>query len=122
MKKVLLVEDDPFIRDLTSIKLTENSYAVSVASDGESVMVLVAENEPDIILLDIDLPGMSGLDVLAQLKHSEKFRSIPVIIFSNNDNEDIKKQAEELGIAGFYIKVSTAFEDLLSQIKTVLKE
>ncbi len=119
MKKVLLVEDDPFIRDLTSIKLTEQSYAVSVASDGESVLDLVKKEMPDVILLDLDLPGMTGLEVLRQLKTNADFKDIPVIIFSNNDDEQTKKEATELGMDGFFIKVSTAFEDLLTHIKSV---
>lgn len=122
MKKVLLVEDDPFIRDLTSIKLTEHAFAVLVASDGETALEQVEKETPDIILLDIDLPGISGLEVLRKLKESDAHRSIPVMIFSNNDSEEIKKEARDLGIAGFYIKVSTTFEDLVAQIKTVIKE
>ena len=119
MKKVLLVEDDPFIRDLTSIKLTQSSYAVSVAADGESVIDMVKEEHPDVILLDLDLPGLSGLDVLAQLKADEKYTEIPVIIFSNNDDAEIKKKASDLGMAGFFIKASTAFEDLLTRIQEI---
>lgn len=119
MKKVLLVEDDPFIRDLTSIKLTEQSYAVLVASDGESVLELVKKEMPDVILLDLDLPGMTGIEVLRQLKTDAGLKDIPVIIFSNNDDEQVRKEATELGMAGFFIKVSTAFEDLLTHIKKV---
>jgi CheY-like chemotaxis protein len=122
MKKVLLVEDDPFIRDLTSIKLTEQSYAVSVASDGESVLESVHKDVPDVILLDLDLPGMTGLEVLRRLKGDPDLKDIPVNIFSNNDDEQTKKEATQLGTAGFFVKVSTAFEDLLAHIKEVTQQ
>lgn len=122
MKKVLLVEDDPFIRDITSIKLTEQSYSVSVASDGESVIPLIKSETPDLVLLDLDLPDVPGLEILRRMKEDDSMKNIPVIIFSNNDDPETKQKALELGTAGFFTKVSTAFDDLLSHIKTVIPE
>lgn len=119
MKKVLLVEDDPFIRDLTSIKLTEHSYSVLIASDGASVLELMRKESPDVVLLDLDLPDIPGLDVLMKMKNDPQLKDTPVVIFSNNDNPETKKRAEALGTTGFFVKATTAFDDLLKHIESV---
>lgn len=120
MKKVLLVEDDPFIRDLTSIKLSEASYAVIVAHSGETVIKLMQEDTPDVVLLDLDLPGISGVELLTQIKADEVLKKIPVIIFSNNDDPEMKKKTDELGTSGFFVKATTSFDDLLKSISSVV--
>jgi DNA-binding response OmpR family regulator len=117
MKKVLLVEDDAFIRDLTSIKLTEQSFAVLVAHDGNMAVSMLHDEKPDIVLLDLDLPDMSGLEVLKHMKEDQNLMDTPVIIFSNNDDPKIKAQALELGSVDFFVKATTAFEDLLKRIQ-----
>lgn len=120
MKKVLLIEDDPFIRDITSIKLTEHSYSVVIAHNGESVIDQMKNDTPDVVILDLDLPDISGLEVMKLIKADVKLKEIPIIIFSNNDNPSVKEKAEELGIAGFFIKAATSFDDLLAYINKVV--
>lgn len=122
MKSILLVEDDPFIRDITSVKLSENGYAVQTASDGESALEIVKREQPDLVLLDLDLPGMTGLAVLTELKADPLLKSIPVVIFSNNDNPEVKAAADKEGVAGFFVKATTVFDDLHTHIKSVLGE
>ncbi len=122
MKSILLIEDDPFIRDITSVKLSEQSYAVQTASDGESALEIVKREQPDLVLLDLDLPGMPGLQFLTELKADPLLKSIPVIIFSNNDNPDIKAAADKEGVAGFFVKATTVFDDLHTHIKSVIGE
>jgi len=122
MKSILLIEDDPFIRDLTSVKLSEHSYAVQTANDGESALEVLKREQPDLILLDLDLPGISGLQVLSELNADPLLKHIPVVIFSNNDNPEAKAAAEKEGVKGFFVKVSTAFEDLHTHLRAILGE
>ena len=119
MKKLLFVEDDPFIRDITSIKMKEHGYEVCIAEDGESALTLFEENKPDIVLLDLDLPGMSGLEVLEQFMLTKP--AVPVVIFSNNDSPDIQEKAKDKGAAAFFVKASTEYVDLCTQLDLLLK-
>ncbi len=81
-KKVLVVEDDPWIRSLMADLLAGEGYDVVEAPDGKQGLELASEREPDVILLDLAMPEVSGLDVLHELKSSNPTRDIPVIVVS----------------------------------------
>jgi two-component system cell cycle response regulator DivK len=81
-KKVLVVEDDPWIRSLMADLLAGEGYEVVEAPDGKQGLELASEREPDVILLDLAMPEVSGLDVLHELKSSNPTRDIPVIVVS----------------------------------------
>jgi DNA-binding response OmpR family regulator len=117
MKKVLLVEDDPFMRDLTSVKLAEHDYAVVTCTSGESVIAMMQSEKPDVVLLDLDLPDLPGTDIVKYAKADASISSIPIIIFSNNDDPSIHTAISEFGITDFFVKATTSFDDLLVRIK-----
>lgn len=119
MKKVLIVEDDPFILDLTSAKLSEK-YEVTNASNGEEALAQLSTKNFDAVLLDLDLPDVSGLEILSHIKKSESHKDLHVIIFSNNDDEVVKKQVTEMGIDGFFVKASTELDELLVSLENIL--
>lgn len=119
MKKVLIVEDDPFIRDITTIKLSSHPYEVQSAQDGKTAISLMAEFMPDVVLLDLNLPDISGVDVLVAQKGNPALHTIQTIIFSNNDDEVMRKRVIDLGIAGFFIKVSTDYDELYALIDSL---
>jgi CheY-like chemotaxis protein len=122
MKKILLVEDDPFIRDITSIKLSEHGYAVDTAESGAEAKAKLKSETPSAVLLDLDLPDMKGFEVLKEMKADEHLKDVPVIIFSNNDDAATIKQAEDGGASGFFVKATTAFEDLYQKLEALIKE
>ena len=119
MKKVLVVEDDPFIRDITTIKLSEHPYEVLSAPDGETALSLMVSFKPDFLLLDLNLPDISGVEVLIAQKANPELRNIKTIVFSNNDNDEMRKKVIDLGIAGFFVKVSTDYNDLYALIDSL---
>ena len=82
-KKVLIVEDDRFLRDLAVKKLQLAGYTVAIAVDGSQVLQQVAKEHPDLILLDIILPGVDGFEVLRRLKTDARLKHIPVVLLSN---------------------------------------
>jgi CheY-like chemotaxis protein len=122
MKKILLVEDDPFIRDITSIKLSEHGYSVDTAENGAEAIAKLKSDVPSAVLLDLDLPDIKGFEVLKEMKADEHLKNVPVIIFSNNDDSVTMKQAEDGGASGFFVKATTAFEDLYQKLETLIKD
>jgi len=82
IQKVLLCDDDEGITDVTSIVLEDLGYQVVTVANGEEVMPAVKKHHPDIILLDLWMPIVSGEEILQELKSSEKFKDIPVIVVS----------------------------------------
>jgi CheY-like chemotaxis protein len=119
MKKVLIVEDDPFIRDITTIKLSEHGYSVTATQNGELALEALKTDIPDIILLDLDLPNISGFDVLTHIKQNPKCSNVHTIIFSNNSDTEIRQKVSALGIAGFFVKASTEYAELYRLIDSL---
>lgn len=119
-KKILIVEDDEFLRSLTAKRLEKEGYMVVVAVDGESAVSVARENMPNLILLDLLLPGINGFDVLEKLKTDETLKNIPVIVFSNlGQKEDIDK-ANSLGADDFLIKANFTLDDVIGKINAKL--
>lgn len=83
---ILLVDDDEDLLLLAKIKFTKAGYTLRVSPNAENLVGLILEERPDIILLDITMQGISGIDICYALKHNEKTFDIPVIIISANDN------------------------------------
>src|SRR4030043_1115848 len=120
-KKILIVEDDKFLRDLISQKLLKESFCIAQAVDGEDGIKKIKEEHPDLILLDLILPGIDGFEVLTQMKADPSLVSIPVIILSNlGQKEDIEKGLK-LGANDFLIKAHFTPGEIIEKIKNVLK-
>ena len=92
MKKILLIEDDPFLADIYSTKLKENNFEVEVVSEGEEALRRVKEQPYDLVLLDIVLPKMDGWEILRSIRSEPKLQDLKVIIISNlGQKEEIDK-------------------------------
>ena len=120
MKKILVVEDDTFLRELIVQKLDQSGYDIVEAVDGEDGVKQAKAEKPDVILLDIILPGIDGFEVLRQLKEDETLSSIPVLILSNlGQKEDIEK-GMKLGAKDFLIKAHFTPGEIIEKIKNIL--
>lgn len=119
-KKILWVEDDAFLKGLVAQRLAQESYALLHASEGESALALARHEQPDVIMLDILLAGMDGIEILRALKKDEKTKHIPVIMFSNLSDDARMKESKELGAAGFFVKAYVTLDEILTEIKKVL--
>lgn len=119
MKKILIVEDDLFIRDITTIKLTDHGYDVVVAPNGKTALDRLNNTSFDVVLLDVDLPDISGREILKNMRDSLAHKETPVIIFSNRDDEILKSEITTLGISGYYVKASTEFTELFERIDSL---
>lgn len=120
--KVFIIEDDPLLRNLLSIRMERSSFPAEFSSNGQNVIPLMKQFKPDAIILDLMLPGISGFEVLTQIKAESSLRDIPVIVFSNKDGVDERKRAEELGAAAFYVKAMTDLAELVEKIEKLVKK
>ncbi len=119
-KYIIIVEDDVFLGDLLQQKLIKEKCLVFLAKDGETGVEKIQEKKPDLVLLDILLPGIDGYEVLRKIKADPKLADIPVIIFSNfGQRTDIEK-AEQLGAIDFIVKATSSLDDIVSRVKSVL--
>ena len=103
-KKILIIDDEKLLVRSTCLVLEHYGYAPRGASDGEEGLRAACEFEPDVILLDIMMPGMDGWQVLQKLKESESTRNIPVIIFTAREYSNGRALAREKGAADFIAK------------------
>ena len=118
---IFIIEDDKFLRELIVRKLNEEGFDVSEAIDGEEGIKEIKEKKPDLILLDLILPGIDGFEVLSQIKSDSELSSIPVIIISNlGQKEDIEK-GMKLGAVDYLIKAHFDPNEIVEKIKTTLK-
>jgi len=122
MPRVLLVENEENIQKLVQVNLAASGYDVLVASEGEKGLELARQKIPDLILLDLKLPGMSGWDVLAELKAEPQLRDIPVVIVTAMVGQANQAKARDMGAAGFLGKPFTVGEVLREVRKTLGQE
>lgn len=121
MKKILIVEDDKFLRELIAQKLIREGYQVSQAVDGEEGIKKIKEEKPDLILLDLILPGIDGFEVLSRIKEDPIFAQTPVIILSNlGQKEDVEKGLK-IGAVDYLIKAHFTPGEIIEKIKNALQ-
>ncbi len=120
-QKILIVEDDAFLRELITRKLIDENYEVVPAMDGEDGVKKIKEEKPDLVLLDLILPGIQGYEVLSKIKEDKATSSIPVIILSNLGQKEEVEKGIKLGAADFLVKAHFNPDDIISKIRAVLK-
>ncbi len=123
MAKILLVEDDPMISEIYQRKFSEAGFEVDIAASGKEVLKKAGESEFDIILLDLVLPEISGMEILRELKKGGKYSSrTKVIIFSNLTEKEEQDEAIDNGADGFIAKTRYAPSDLVKEVQRILGE
>ncbi len=104
MPKILVADDSRFQVALLRSGLEGKGFEVVIAQDAMQAGMIAMRTVPDAIVLDINMPGGSGIEVLKRLKHSSKTTHIPVVVVSGNTDEDIAQVARQLGVAEFLAK------------------
>jgi CheY-like chemotaxis protein len=118
VKKILFIDDDPDIVIVTKFILEDANYLVLTGGSAEEGLVILEQKIPDLILLDLFLPKMQGWDLAKQLKSDDRYKQIPIILFTANAGI-IKKTASEMGGDDFIIKPYEQ-EVLLEKVKNLL--
>ncbi len=121
MKKILVVEDDKFLRELIAKKILAEGYIAVEAKDGEEGLKKIEEEKPDLVLLDLVLPGMTGFDILENVNENPLLSDIPIVVFSNLGQSDDVDRAINLGAKDFLIKAHFTPQEIIEKIKSVLK-
>lgn len=117
MGHILLVEDDPSIRKLVQVNLEKRGYTVSEAEDSHRAIALFQETSVDLVLLDLLLPGLSGVDVCAWIRARS---NVPIIILSARQEEELKIAALDAG-ADDYVTKPFSPEELLARVRAFLR-
>ncbi|HLD27998.1 MAG TPA: response regulator [Patescibacteria group bacterium] len=121
MKKILLIEDDPDQVELYSAKFQMEGLDIITAGDGRLGLALAAKDRPDLILLDIVMDDMDGLEVLRRLKQDKKTANIPVVLLTNLIKKNLIKESRELGAVGFWSKTEIMPQQIVDRIRKILK-
>ncbi|OGE32115.1 hypothetical protein A2631_03285 [Candidatus Daviesbacteria bacterium RIFCSPHIGHO2_01_FULL_44_29] len=120
MKKILVVEDEAFIADLYSRQLTLAGFSVKVASDGLTGLKTLEADQYDLLLLDIMLPGLNGLELLKQWRAKSPQSSMPVLLLTNLGQDAVIKEGFELGAQGYLIKASYTPDQVVNEVRNAL--
>jgi len=120
-KKLLIVEDDLFLSSLLKNRFQKEGLVVIVARDGDEAIKTLKAIKPDLILLDLILPGKSGFEVLQAMQSEPQLRRDPVMVISNLSHEMEIKQAKQLGAIEYFIKARTSIDDMVKRVKAFLE-
>lgn len=122
MAKVFLVDDDPLLVRMYQKKLETDGYEVSTASNGEDALSSIPKAHPDLVLLDVMMPKMNGLETLEKLKADESTKKIPVIMLTNVSSKDATTdKAMELGAATYLVKSDYTPKEIVQKVKEILE-
>ena len=121
MKRILFIEDESALQKTLGEVLRENGYEVINALNGELGMKLAKMKKPNLILLDLILPKLSGFEVLKQLKKDETTKDIPVIVLTNLEGVGDVEKAMELGATSYLVKANYSLKEVVDKVKTALE-
>jgi two-component system response regulator AdeR len=119
--RVLMVEDHPDIAELYQLKLQLEGYRVAVASNGVTGLELARNLKPDVLLLDLHVPQLDGLELLATLREDETTRDQLVVVFTEDDNPKLIQEARRLEAAAYLLKARLLPRVLSQTIDEVLR-
>jgi CheY-like chemotaxis protein len=120
-RRILLVEDDRFLRRACEVSLRQRGYVVTTAVDGEEALRKVGAERPDLILLDLLMPKMTGTEVLKALRAEKATREIRVLILSNSSREEDIEEINALGVSGYFVKADLSLQALGDMVARLLE-
>jgi DNA-binding response OmpR family regulator len=120
MPKILLVEDDISLRDVYFARLQAEGFELAVAANGEEALAVAVKERPDLIILDIMMPRISGFDVLDIVRTTPEIAHTKVIMMTALGSPGDKERGEKLGVDKYLVKSQVTLEDVVATIKKVL--
>jgi two-component system, OmpR family, phosphate regulon response regulator PhoB len=119
-RTILVAEDDRFLRRAAELALKQRGFAVVLAEDGAQALELARTCQPDLVLLDVLMPRMTGIEVLRQLRADDATRKLPVLVLSNSSKELDVDTANQLGIEGYWIKANLSLKELGDRVTALV--
>lgn len=119
---ILSIEDDNFLRDLLARKLAHEQYNIKTAVDGETGLEMARKEKFSVILLDLILPGMSGFDMLEEVRKESMNKDTPIIVLSNLGQDADIERAKKLGATDFLIKAHFGISEIIEKMTSILEQ
>jgi DNA-binding response OmpR family regulator len=120
MTKIAIIEDDPVISQMYRMKFEADGFDVQLANNGKRGVAMVENFQPDIMLLDLQMPEMSGDEALEEIRKHDWGKAIPVIILTNLGEEESPKSLRSLGIHSYIVKAELTPRQVVQQVKDAL--
>jgi DNA-binding response OmpR family regulator len=121
-KTILLVEDDQFLASLLKNRLTKEDFEILLAKNSDEAISFLETNNPDLIVMDIILPGKSGFEAIEAIAALPQASRVPIIVLSNLGQESDVARGKQLGVIDYFVKAETSIDDLTTKIKGFLKK
>lgn len=121
MAKILIVEDDPFLLKMYVKKLQVEGFEVEIAKDGEEGLSKIKSFKPDLVLMDVMLPKLNGLEAIERAKADPEIKNIPILVLSNLSSSADTEAAVKKGAVGFLIKSDYTPSQVVGKVKEYLK-
>lgn len=119
--KVLIVEDDPFMATILAEGFAKDGWEVAAARSGDEAVQQFAAAKPDVLMIDILLPGKSGLEALGEIRKLPGGAEAKAFVLSNIEEAGYIRQAEELGVQGYLIKVNLEVSEVVAKAREALE-
>lgn len=120
IKKVMIVEDDEHISNVYEMKLEKEGIHTVCVKDGQNATEAIFQEKPDLIILDIMLPGKDGFEVIKEIKQNAEIANIPIIVLSNLGQDPDQARALALGANEYVIKISCSTQEVVAKVKGYL--
>jgi CheY-like chemotaxis protein len=121
MKRVLVVEDDEFLRNAYVMRLKNSTYTFEVATNGKDAMEKMAVFKPNIVVLDLKMPLMDGFEVLEAMSKDRALKRIPTVVASSIGDDRLIEKALDLGARGYIYKEATTLNDIVEILDKFIK-
>lgn len=118
----MLVDDDAFLRDMYATKFTEAGDVVDVAHNGPDALANLKDSEYDVVMMDMVMPGMTGLDLIKEIKSSESTKDIDCIVLSNQGEKSDIDAAKTAGALGYIIKAELIPSEVVKKVHEFIKK
>lgn len=118
--RLLIIEDDDFLRSLAVTKLEKEGYVMETATTGDAGLEQVMKLPPDLVILDLMLPNVSGFEVLEKIRANESTKDLKVVVFSNLGEEADIKRCMDLGVSEYLVKANFTLDELAEKIRMIV--
>lgn len=114
---VFVVEDDVFLVKAYQIKFEKEGVEVWTATDGKEALNFLERQAPNVVMLDLMLPHLSGFDILTEIRKNERWKDVPVVILTNLGQPQDVERCKQLGVAGYIVKANIKINDVIEKVK-----